>query len=106
MPHAGHRLRRQPGAPRPSRPATPSHVRARLFTAEHALDQHGDEDALDDDAHHRLDGGHPGLGAVLAELLQEHATTDGAEAVRLTTTASRSAASVRLPPVLGNPSTT
>ena len=48
--------------------------------AEQALDEHGDEDALDDDADDGLGGGEPGLQRVETELGEEDAPVDGVEA--------------------------
>jgi hypothetical protein len=48
--------------------------------AEQALDDHGDEDALDHDADDRLSGGKPGLQRVEAKLHEEDAPVDGVEA--------------------------
>src|SRR5579863_1214769 len=41
--------------------------------AEETLGQHGDEDALDDQANDGLDSGDPGLGAIGRKLAGEHA---------------------------------
>lgn len=45
-----------------------------------ALHQHGDQDALDDDTHDRLNAGQLGLDGVKGELCEEGAPVDGVEA--------------------------
>lgn len=51
-----------------------------LLASEESLHQHHDEHALDDDAHHRLDGRNPGGSGPGTQLLEGCASVDGGEA--------------------------
>src|SRR5262249_11173773 len=67
-----------PWAGRPSLMLLVSHFAA---LAEKALDDHGDEDAFDDDADDRFGGGKPGLQRVEAKLDEEDTPVEGGEVV-------------------------